>query len=243
MMGIVPEKGACVDPVPVLNSFRSLAKCGKVKDGSPPGHTDGWGAVTWNSDDLPYYLAREPKNASTDIAFDEMLSTLERFSIRSHVVAHLRKASLGSKTVENTHPFIIGNWAFAHNGTIRKLNLKDRTDSEWFFKSLMAEYAPGQPDMLAAIKKRIDLVHHMYNYSSMTFLLSNGREMFAYRDYAKDKEYYTLYYAKAKNYHLLCQEKIVDDFEWIEIENKHLLHIYDGRVSNLDLSERSTLLA
>lgn len=31
-------------------------------------------------------------------------------------IAHLRAASHGENTMENTHPFLIGDWAFAHNG-------------------------------------------------------------------------------------------------------------------------------
>lgn len=46
-------------------------------------------------------------------------------------VAHLRAASHGKNTMENTHPFIVGNWAIAHNGifsehNIVKLALGDR---------------------------------------------------------------------------------------------------------------------
>ncbi len=34
------------------------------------------------------------------------------------VVAHVRRATVGPPTIENTHPFVHGPWLFAHNGTI-----------------------------------------------------------------------------------------------------------------------------
>lgn len=34
------------------------------------------------------------------------------------VVAHVRRATVGPATIENTHPFVHGRWLFAHNGTV-----------------------------------------------------------------------------------------------------------------------------
>ncbi len=40
---------------------------------------------------------------------------------RSRVVlAHVRDASIGGVALENTHPFVEGNWVFAHNGTVAR---------------------------------------------------------------------------------------------------------------------------
>lgn len=33
-------------------------------------------------------------------------------------IAHVRRATVGDQTIENTHPFRYGKWIFAHNGTI-----------------------------------------------------------------------------------------------------------------------------
>ena len=35
------------------------------------------------------------------------------------VLAHLRKATIGSLNTINTHPFQFGHWVFAHNGNIK----------------------------------------------------------------------------------------------------------------------------
>jgi predicted glutamine amidotransferase len=36
------------------------------------------------------------------------------------VIAHVRDASIGPVTAENTHPFSYGRWLFAHNGTVAR---------------------------------------------------------------------------------------------------------------------------
>jgi len=38
-------------------------------------------------------------------------------------IVHLRAASHGKNTKENTHPFVIGDWAFIHNGIWSEYNL------------------------------------------------------------------------------------------------------------------------
>ena len=41
----------------------------------------------------------------------------------SWTIAHLRAASHGGNRKENTHPFLVGNWAFIHNGIWNDHNL------------------------------------------------------------------------------------------------------------------------
>ncbi|MFZ2102285.1 MAG: class II glutamine amidotransferase [Oricola sp.] len=70
------------------------------------------------------------------------------------VVAHVRQASVGATTLENTHPFRNGRWIFAHNGTVPNFDrvrdlmighidpvlrndIKGTTDSEHVFYYLL----------------------------------------------------------------------------------------------------------
>ena len=138
--------------------------------------------------------------------------------------------------MENTHPFTVGEWAFAHNGTIRKLNLHDQTDSEWFFLSLMNEFAKNRSsNVVELIKQRVATVRSLYNYSSITFLLSNGKTMYAYRDYTGHEDYYTLFYTKTNDATIVCQEKLFDS-RWTGLENRQLLEIQEGLIRTHDLS-------
>ena len=126
--------------------------------------------------------------------------------------------------MENTHPFLRDKWAFAHNGTIRKLNLKDRTDSEWFFNCVMEELKPCNGDPVSAIARQVEAVREVYRYSSMTFLLSDGLTLYAYRDCADSPDYYTMYYTRTNDAFVVCQERIFES-QWKELGNGQLLAI------------------
>jgi predicted glutamine amidotransferase len=220
LLGIVPGSDSIVD-FSVVRSFRNLASCGKVCEGSGPGHGDGWGMVAWENGS-PTYLGREPSDAFTDPLYENACIRGESSKISSHLITHLRKASVGLKVRENTHPFTQGEWAFAHNGTIRKLNLKYTTDSQWFFESIMQENKKNGGDIISAISKNVRTVREIYPYTSITFLLSNGRTIYGYRDATANIEYYTLFYAKTSGGLYVTQETFFDA-PWTEVDNGSLL--------------------
>ncbi len=220
MLGLIPRRNLS-DSADVLRSFRKLSVCGTVKPGSVAGHSDGWGIVTWQNG-LPLYLGREPTDASNDPKFEEACIAIERSKISSPLIAHLRKASVGAKTQENTHPFVREEWAFAHNGTIRKLNLRKGTDSEWFFEQLLELSSGADGKIISAIATLVAQIQQVYRYSSLTFLLSNGKKLFAYRDYSDSDNYYTMYYTLLENAFVICQEKITNS-DWQEIGNRELV--------------------
>lgn len=79
------------------------------------------------------------------------------------IIAHVRRATVGPPNLRNTHPFIHGKWAFAHNGTIpsfdairprmleamdelHRSEIKGSTDSEYVFRYLLTlwEYHPDR---------------------------------------------------------------------------------------------------
>ena len=67
-------------------------------------------------------------------------------------------------------------------------------------------------------------VHDGYDYSSITFLLSDGSELFAYRDYTKNEDYYTMYFTTLRDRFVVSQEKLFES-DWHEVPNRRLLHI------------------
>jgi len=52
------------------------------------------------------------------------------------VVAHVRRASVGSVSLDNTHPFAYGRWVFAHNGTLRAFDAM----REWMLDAMTDEH-------------------------------------------------------------------------------------------------------
>jgi len=75
-------------------------------------HRHGWGLAAY-VDGEPR-VARGAKAAWQDPAYKERAAALEGRSL----LAHVRKASVGSVQLENCHPFQHGRWLFAHNGTV-----------------------------------------------------------------------------------------------------------------------------
>lgn len=112
-------------------------------------HPDGWGVA--------YFLENTPHLIkSTDCAMEDQLFQKVSGVVSSQtVIAHIRKATQGSHSILNSHPFQYGKWVFAHNGNIKNfnevkndlLNLIDddlkryilgSTDSEVFFFILLS---------------------------------------------------------------------------------------------------------
>ena len=77
-------------------------------------HPHGWG-IGWYDEGRPV-LRRGLLPAHADEAFVEAA----RSARSAVVVAHVRDASIGPVSPENTHPFQHGRWLFAHNGTVAR---------------------------------------------------------------------------------------------------------------------------
>jgi len=227
MLAVVPRKNTSLESG-LLQEFRQLAKSGKVPAGEKPGHRDGWGMVVWQ-DGKPEYLGREPTNALTDKKFDAACKKVDDRKLKSHLLLHLRKASVGSNTRKNTHPFISGNWAFAHNGTIYNIpHPNDVTDSQTFFAEIMKQ--SRDKEMPTAIADCVLEMREKYRYSSITFLLSNGSDLFTYREARQSKNYFRIYSTTIDNRLVISQEEFFES-DWDELENKQMLHVRKSRQS------------
>jgi glutamine amidotransferase len=75
-------------------------------------HPDGWG-VAYYIDGSPH-VTKSPTHALGDQLFHRLSGLVSSET----VLAHVRKATQGSNTVLNCHPFQLGRWVFAHNGDI-----------------------------------------------------------------------------------------------------------------------------
>ncbi|MGN0076837.1 MAG: class II glutamine amidotransferase [Parafannyhessea sp.] len=84
-------------------------------------HPEGWGLTYLPAgDEGRPATVREPKNA----AVSERVQAILREPVETaHLIAHIRKASVGSARLENCHPFGQDDhegreWELAHNGTM-----------------------------------------------------------------------------------------------------------------------------
>jgi len=120
-------------------------------------HPDGWG--------VSYYIGSAPhiiKSVST--AIDEPLFQHVSGIVSSEtVIAHLRKATQGSKTIINTHPFQYGSWVFAHNGNVKDFGQKKELVRQKIAPKLR-RFILGETDsesffylILTHLERRVDL--------------------------------------------------------------------------------------
>jgi predicted glutamine amidotransferase len=75
-------------------------------------HKDGWG-IAYYIDRFPH-LIRNDRQAIGDTLFREVSGVVATKTF----LAHIRKATVGTISVLNCHPFQHGAWSWAHNGEI-----------------------------------------------------------------------------------------------------------------------------
>jgi predicted glutamine amidotransferase len=183
-------------------------------------HDSGWGmAVYRNVDGMEPTLVRFPEAAYAGDEFER--STTLRGRIFN---VHVRRATLGGLTPENTHPFLLGNYSFAHNGTViaypRLLEPgvarpAGETDSEAIFNYLMRYFDPG--DVPGSLRRAMSAVVARSAFSGLNFLFSDGERLFAYRFGIFD-----LHWLARPGRLLVSSERITDE-AWHTVQQDVLL--------------------
>lgn len=147
-------------------------------------HDSGWGmAVYEHADGGAPRCVRFPEAAHADGDFRRATYMHGRiFNV------HVRRATMGGLTLENTHPFCLGDYSFSHNGTVldypRLLEPgvrrpKGDTDSEAFFNFLMRDLDPA--DVPGSMRRTVSAVIDRSAFSGLNVLFSEGERLYAYR--------------------------------------------------------------
>ncbi len=190
--------GKFTDLTPYFNFLNEMAQRG-IK--AP--HDDGFGYVIYNKGLV------EIKKSVNHIAPEEGL-------FGSTIIAHARKISSSSKTINNTQPFLNGMISFAHNGTINNLGDKNRSDSYFFFKKIIKNF----PEAIVNMRNM--------DFTSLNFIITDGNYAAAYREAREDRGYHSLFYKIDDDRFTVSTE--VMDGKWYEIENQTLVVYRNGRV-------------
>jgi len=180
---------------------RSLVQADNALCSLSEQHPDGWG-VAYYVDGTPH-LMRSANTAVSDRVFQRVSGVVASDT----VLAHVRKATQGSLSVLNCHPFQHGRWVFAHNGDIPAFAerrdallaqvsprlarfILGETDSEVLFfivltqllryGSLDSRLAIG--DVASALRKALAIVReqcdaHGASPSLLTCILTDGTTM------------------------------------------------------------------
>ncbi|MBW7901563.1 MAG: class II glutamine amidotransferase [Rhodocyclaceae bacterium] len=143
----------CNVPTDICFSFTGF----QARGGATDVHADGWGIAFFEGRGARLFLDPQPSCASP------VARLVREYPIRSkNVVAHIRKATLGTVALENTHPFMREAWGrywiFAHNGHLPDFAPAldgsflpvGNTDSErafcWLLQTLRRDCGDAAPD-------------------------------------------------------------------------------------------------
>lgn len=145
-------------------------------------HDSGWGMASYHRTDGDHPdCLRFPEGAHDGL--EAAKDTRARM-----FNCHLRRATMGGLTPQNTHPFCLGPYSFGHNGTITEYpGLLERgvaepagdTDSEVFFNWILHAYDPALP--IHSLRAAVRGVIERSPFTALNFLLSDGERLFAYR--------------------------------------------------------------
>ena len=199
-------------PTASLKDLRHVSATGRIPGEPQPGHRDGWGIVSFRQG-MPYYIHRSAESASKDPAFTSALKEIPKLEPPNILIAHVRALSQGVASIPNTHPFIMNGLVLAHNGTMTDFKPRTyhkpagETDSE-LLMALLADKMEAKEDLRGAVTSLIKEDISKNSFSAAILLISDGRKLYGYRDYAPDRspEYYDLRIARCAECVVLFQE-------------------------------------
>jgi len=169
-------------PVRVSLSFRGFQHRGEH-------NPHGWGIARFDGQACQVF--KEPiKSSSSKLA--TFLRDYELFESKIFI-GHVRYASRGEHTLQNTHPFIrvfrSREVALAHNGTLKpvmaepslKFHPVGETDSEYLLCAFLTVLSNKKIQFTDFDK--IEAVFQEFNeYGTMNILFSDGEHLYSYRD-------------------------------------------------------------
>lgn len=149
---------------------------------------DGAGLGTFAADGTPR-IVKQPIMDRAGAAFAHQPQTVRS----STFIAHVRHASTGRATLDNSHPFVRDDRIFAHNGVIEGLDKLDAqlgddvgqvrgdTDSERYFALINREIDLRDGDVGAGIVAAARWIAENLPLYSINMVLATPRELWALR--------------------------------------------------------------
>ena len=177
----------CNTPTDICFSFSGFQQRG----GGTDDHKDGWGIAFFEGKGVRQFLDSQP-SVKSPVA--ELVKTYPIHS--TNVIAHIRKATQGKVSLENTHPFmreLWGHyWIFAHNGNVPDFLPEldgtfmpvGSTDSErafcWIMQEFRKKHGTTMPAKSELFETLTELTKEAGKFGEFNFLFSNGDLLFAH---------------------------------------------------------------
>ena len=205
----------------LLDAEHALLKRDASADGAP----QGWGiAVYPHGDGEQPDCARCPDGKTSADSVADMRGRI--------LMAHVRSATQGELTDENTHPFCLGEYAFCHSGNLTHheslLGLAEgagprgTTDSERLFHRLLREVDPAPDKVVDGLRRAVSAAATCGPLSALNFLFADGEHLYAYRLGA-----YELHWLSREGQVLVASDRITDE-GWHDVRQDVLLVLSPG---------------
>lgn len=177
----------CATPTDITFSFRGFSQ----RAGITSDHSDGFGIAFFEDKACRLFVDNQS-------AVESPIAELVRnYPIKSrNVIAHIRKATQGKITLENSHPFVRElwgrQWIFAHNGDLHDFQPRlsgrfspvGNTDSELAFcyllDKLVEKFGYHEPSLKEVFAVLQEISPKIAEYGTFNFCLSNGQALFSY---------------------------------------------------------------
>jgi glutamine amidotransferase len=151
---------------------------------------DGAGIGTFDAAGQPV-VDKQPLAAWQDTEFASAARKLRG----STFLAHVRYASTGSLSIDNTHPFVQDGRLFAHNGVVQGLgeldarlktleathHVRGETDSERVFALITAETTRHDGDVTEGLKAAVGWINEHLPVYSLNLVLATASDLWALR--------------------------------------------------------------
>ena len=177
----------CATPTDITFSFRGFSQ----RAGITSDHCDGFGIAFFEDKACRLFVDNQSAVESP------IAELIRNYPIKSrNVIAHIRKATQGKITLENSHPFsreLWGRqWIFAHNGDLHDFNPDligrftpvGNTDSErafcYLLEQLVVRFGYCEPSLNDIFQVLEELSPQIAEYGTFNFCLSNGQALFSY---------------------------------------------------------------
>jgi glutamine amidotransferase len=219
------------DVTPYLTSLARFCESGNLVAGwerRPGGnHPDGWG-VAWRAGD-EIRMVKSGSPAASDPLLFGMRAVTDRF------IGHVRYAS-NPETVcaANSHPFQVLGVTLAHNGTFygkigAEGDVRKVSDTVVFLELLEERWRERTLGGLSETLRGILSDHELVGkYSAANLLIATGNELFAFRRFHRNGEYYTLYMKSREGLSVVASEPLDAEPGWRLLADGELVELSQG---------------
>lgn len=199
-------------------------------------HPNGWGMAFFYGKAVS--LEKQPESSHKSVYLKQRLQSRVE---ADHMIAHIRLATRGNITYENSHPFVMRDnsdrtWTLAHNGTIFDCDLlnpfahvqQGQTDSERilsYIVSRMNEAIEKKKEL--SQQERFELVDKVIceitPENKVNLLLYDGELMYVHTNYKNSL------YSRQKSGAVIISTTPLDHHVWESVPMNTLIAYQDGK--------------